>query len=669
MIQPTLSNVLETPDPQEVHFAVNVTATATDNVGVVGAYLEVVDPLGGWTNVTMGRQGATIYLDRVYDLLGTHAYTISVHDAALNWATAAGTFVVRDTTAPLADAGPDRGGELGFPVLLDGSGSTDNVGIVSYAWTFVDGGPVTLNGPIVNHSFATLGTHVVTLTVRDASGNQDTDFMTVLIVDPRPPDIDDVRADPPLQDVGGAVAVSAVIWDAFGVAGAWLRVVDPVGSVVNVTMSPAAGRYAFSLTYREKGVHLFEIWASDLNDNWNSATGAFMIADLSPPVVSGLAATPDPQGVFGTVDVTASVTDNDAVADVWLEVRDPAGATAATIPMALLAGEYRASFVPGVLGAHGVTVWAADLSGNLGSAGGGVLSVDRAPPILAVNAPPNAEVLTIFPVDVTASDNLGSFVATFEVRDPSGASLGNRSLAGPSPYTTSWWSDRLGPHAWTAWAVDPSGNGVRIEGVIDVQDTQAPVAAAGPDRMVWQGTHVPLDGSRSTDNYGIATHTWTFNANGKNQVLRSDRATFAFHQAGTYEVRLSVVDLAGNVGEDTATIMVLADADADGLTEDEERLHGTDPTRPDTDGDGLLDGADPNPTTPDIDVQRLFFSWYGILLLAVILLIVLAAAMRRPKEKPQASPPKTAPKVAQPPPVAQSLPPPPDDDLPPPPSD
>lgn len=38
-----------------------------------------------------------------------------------------------------------------------------------------------------------------------------------------------------------------------------------------------------------------------------------------------------------------------------------------------------------------------------------------------------------------------------------------------------------------------------------------------------------------------------------------------------------------------------ADADGDGLTDDQEAALGTDPANPDTDGDGLADGADPRP--------------------------------------------------------------------------
>jgi len=210
-----------------------------------------------------------------------------------------------------------------------------------------------------------------------------------------------------------------------------------------------------------------------------------------------------------------------------------------------------------------------------------------------------------------------------------------------------------------------------------VQDSQPPIADAGPDRVVVQGTSVPLDGSRSSDNYGIATYIWRVLPTVAGQEHRGARATFAFRQVGTFVVELSVVDLAGNPGTDTATIrIVAADSDGDGAADDNETsVLKTDPTRPDTDGDDLPDGADPNPTTPEINVVRWFVSWWGILVLLVILLALLAAGARRKKETPtQPNPPMAVPSTTVSEPTATpnfALPPPPEDEgeLPPPPTD
>lgn len=675
MIAPTISGAAATPDPQEVFFSVNVTATATDNVGVIGTYVEITDPLGGWFNVTMDRAGSAIWFAQTYNLLGTHSYMISVHDAAMHWATAVGTFLVRDATAPLADAGPDRSVELGLPFVFDGTGSSDNVGIVSYAWDFLDGGsPVTLTGATASYMFLNLGTVFATLTVRDASGNSGTDMVTVLVVDPTPPEITDVRTDPPLQDVGLSVAVSARVWDRFGVAGVSLRVQDPTGSVLNVSMPAAGSRHELALPYATKGVHIFQIWAVDTSGNWNSTSGAFVIADLSPPAVS-MTATPDPQDIFGTIEVAATVTDNDMLANVWAEVRDPSGLVAAILPMTPQGGQWTATFTPAVLGPHRTTVWATDVSGNLGFDLRTVWSVDRTPPTLLVDAPLTAEVLTTFTTTVTVADDLGSYVATMEARDLSGVSAGNRSLVLPSPVAVLWRFDALGEHPWVAWAVDPSGNSVVIEGMIDVVDSQPPIADAGPDRTIVQGTTVPLDASGSTDNYGIATYTWTFVANGGTRVLSDEHAAFEFRQAGSVVVTLIVEDLAGNLGTDTASIRVVAaDRDGDGASDDDEVTDHTDPTLPDTDGDGILDGADSGPTSPEINVIRWFTSWFGILVLLAILGAILVVGGRRKREEPESP---TAPAQAAAPqavrfpsvPAFDLPPPPPDEGLPPPPDD
>lgn len=89
---------------------------------------------------------------------------------------------------PTANAGPDQtvtdtdanGGE---DVTLDGTGSTDGDGMISdYSWT--ENGTEIANGAMPTATFA-VGTHVVTLTVRDDDGATDTDEVTIT-VEPAP---------------------------------------------------------------------------------------------------------------------------------------------------------------------------------------------------------------------------------------------------------------------------------------------------------------------------------------------------------------------------------------------------------------------------------------------------------------------------------------------------
>ena len=85
---------------------------------------------------------------------------------------------------PVADAGPDQTESGGITVQFDGSGSSDDVGIVSYTWTFTyDGGPVTLTDVDPTYVFWIVGVYEVTLTVVDGDGQSDTDTVQITIPD------------------------------------------------------------------------------------------------------------------------------------------------------------------------------------------------------------------------------------------------------------------------------------------------------------------------------------------------------------------------------------------------------------------------------------------------------------------------------------------------------
>ena len=68
----------------------------------------------------------------------------------------------------------------GTQLSVNGSGSTDDQGVTSYAWTFGDGGTAT--GATASHTYAAGGTYDVKLTVTDATGNTATRTQQVTIV-------------------------------------------------------------------------------------------------------------------------------------------------------------------------------------------------------------------------------------------------------------------------------------------------------------------------------------------------------------------------------------------------------------------------------------------------------------------------------------------------------
>jgi cytochrome c biogenesis protein CcdA/cytochrome oxidase Cu insertion factor (SCO1/SenC/PrrC family) len=88
-----------------------------------------------------------------------------------------------DTMSPSADAGLNQVVNEDTLVTLDGSPSTDNVGVTNYTWTFLDGSLQTLTGVAPTYTFATTGVYSVTLNVTDAAGNWATDTITITVLD------------------------------------------------------------------------------------------------------------------------------------------------------------------------------------------------------------------------------------------------------------------------------------------------------------------------------------------------------------------------------------------------------------------------------------------------------------------------------------------------------
>jgi PKD repeat protein len=111
---------------------------------------------------------------------GVYTITLNVTDAAGNWATDTVIITVFDITKPTANAGQDQTVKVGETVTFDASGSSDNVGIVSYEWDFGDGTKAT--GKTTTHTYTSQGTCTVTLTDKDAAGNTGTDTVIVTVL-------------------------------------------------------------------------------------------------------------------------------------------------------------------------------------------------------------------------------------------------------------------------------------------------------------------------------------------------------------------------------------------------------------------------------------------------------------------------------------------------------
>lgn len=111
-----------------------------------------------------------------YSSAGSYTVRLTVTDNDGLTNSASTTAQVSDGTGlqpPVAKAGGPYNGTIASPVAFDGSASSDPDGtIVSYDWTFGDGG--TASGAKPTHVYSAAGTYTVTLTVTDDTGRQGT---------------------------------------------------------------------------------------------------------------------------------------------------------------------------------------------------------------------------------------------------------------------------------------------------------------------------------------------------------------------------------------------------------------------------------------------------------------------------------------------------------------
>lgn len=575
---PNITNVVAAPDPQEGGGSVNVSATVTDPDGVAGVTILFAYPSGSSIFRTMSPgPGNVWYYPDTYTEIGVYQFVITATDGNATFprsSQASGTFRVQDTTPPVADAGPDQTVPEGTLVTFDGSGSTDNLGIQSYTWTFNDGGPQSLSGVSPSYPFARFGVFLVTLTVTDFLGNTGSDTMTVTVVDVTPPLIQGLAANPSPAETPGTTNVTFAVVEANTVAVAKIAAYDPndvlLGNVTAAYDGPS-GRYFHVWSVAILGTYRFVAYAEDQSANFGASTRSVVAFDTTDPAVAAVGAQPSTQQVLQPVLLWALASDP-FLSAVSVTALSPLG-TSTTLAMTLngATARYEVSFVPSELGAYTFRVDAVDSSANVGSLSGSFVSQDTILPTLSALAvvPDPVPMGASADVSVVAADDFRVVRVWFDLTDPLGAPVGSFDLIF-DPGDALWHDLRaypqLGAYPFVVWVEDGAGNRASVAGQVNVVDREPPVV--GPltkSPTTWEtGGAIGVSAS-VTDNVALDRVSLQVidplgrEAGNHTMVCVSDVCSFsrAYGIAGLYSLHVWAYDTSGNLGtaSDTLTIV------------------------------------------------------------------------------------------------------------------
>ena len=501
---------------------------STDNLGIEN-----------WTwTFDDGRGAITLHGPRpshVFHDAGTFEVILNVTDAGGNWAIDWVNVTVRDSTRPVAVAGPDIFIDQFTTAWFNGSSSWDNVGIVNHSWRFEYGNrSILLDGINASFNFDFAGVFTVELNVSDAAGNWAVDVLEVWVRD----------VTGPIANAGPDRAIDQH----------QTMVFDGTGSSDNVAVIDWIWKFRYNWSYFKlygptpefifhiAGVYIVTLEVYDAEGNRGVDYVTVTVRDITPPVANAGSDRIVRQGDVVPLDGSGSWDDDRIIKWKWtFNYREV---------LVEISGE-RQFFVFQDSGKYSINLEVVDASGNIGKDMLNVTVLDITPPRADAGQDRVVELGQTVTFEGRGSDDdVGIVGWSWSFKD------GTETIRLEGPIQSHIFR-AIGEHVVVLNVTDGAGNWATDVMTIRVVDAMDPTARAGENVTIMKGENIHFYGLNSSDNLEIVSYSWFFEYNDTMVVLEGGVVNFTFEIPGIYKAHLRVVDAAGNFGTDELTVTVL----------------------------------------------------------------------------------------------------------------
>ena len=480
---PDIMNLKANPQIQIPNGTVNITCEIIDNVEVNVAYLNITMPNGTYMNESLEKINLTdlYYFNRSFSRKGVYQYYIWTNDTSDNSEKSViKQFVIAyKPTAYFTYAPSSNITDLTI-ITFDGSNSSDPDGsITNYTWNFGDGKKA--YGTIVTHKYDDDGNYNVSLTVIDNDGAWD--IMTKEIFVANIPPVANFSYTPNASYiiVGQQVNFTDTSYDVDGFIWEWKW--DFGDGNIYIDHTGVSPTHAYAVN----GVFNVTLTVKDNDFSSGSVTKRITVKDLSPPRIKNLTAYPNPQEIYGIVNITCLVIDNVNVNVVKMNITDPYG-NFSIKEMKNIKNSSIYYYVSNysIEGNYSYFIWANDTSDNANFSLIHTFTIiipAEPPEIKNVNAiPMQQEYGSSVNISAYVTDNVEVADARIVIKDPKGSIVGNFSMnsfsideKGNGWYYYNSTYVHLGNYTYLIWAVDINGyTNQSEEEIFRIVDTTPP---------------------------------------------------------------------------------------------------------------------------------------------------------------------------------------------------